>query len=238
MAPNSTVPVTAPVKDTWLRPVEQLVLPALQNRVRILGFSAPESGAGVTTLCKAAADVLARSGARVLMLDLSSAVSDDRNGRSWSLGHGDAVDAITSTPEGYDILRAAITPETRFLFNNATSLRSTLDNELSGYGAIIVDLPPLLDTRTQSINPIASALICDEVVLVCAHGVTTRTSAREATEAARTAGIRISGAVWNRRGASTVGDEMGRTARRWLCFIPPLARSLERRFKRTPLLND
>ncbi len=226
-----------PIKETWLRPVEQLVLPALESRIRILGFTGPEAGTGVSTLCRAAAEVLARSGARVLLLDLSPAAASGHDPMAWTPGRNGAMSAVAPDPAGFDVLRAGITPDSRFLFNNARSLRSTLSEELSRYSAIVVDLPPLLDARPESINPIACALVCDDVVLVCANDVTSRTSATKASQAARSAGIKLSGAVWNRRGACSTGEEMARSARRWLRFTPGLAAAVERRLKQTPLLD-
>ncbi len=233
MPPNTNTPI----KETWLRPVEQLVLPALESRIRILGFTGPETGTGVSTLCRASAEVLARSGARVLLLDLSPDAASGRDPMSWTPGRNGAMSAVAPDPAGFDVLRAGITPDSRFLFNNARSLRSTLSEELSRYSAIVVNLPPLLDARPESINPIACALVCDEVVLVCAQDVTSRTSASQAAEAARAAGVKLTGAVWNRRGASTTGQEMARSARRWLRFAPRLAAAVERRLTRTPLLD-
>jgi Mrp family chromosome partitioning ATPase len=229
---------TAPDKELWLRPVEQLVLPALEGRIRIQGFTSAEEGTGVTSLCMTAAEVLARSGTRVLLIDLSSQAPPSGASRPWSPGRGEAAAAITPTTAGYDLLRATTTPASRFQFNNPQSLRTMLTEELSGYAVVVVDLPPLIDNRPQSFNPIACALVCDDVVLVCAQNLTTRTSAASATAAARSAGVKLTGAVWNRRGQSTPGEEMARSARKWLSFIPPLARSLDRRLRRTPLLND
>lgn len=233
MAPRETMPI----KESWLRPVEHLVLPALESRVRVIGFTAPEHGTGVTSLSRVAAEVLSRSGARVLLLDLSGNPAVVPAKKGWLPGAGNATACIERDPAGYDVLAAAFSPEGRFLFNNARSLRATLTEELKGHSAVIVDLPPLLDGRTDSINPLACALVCDEVVLVCAHEVSSRATATEAADAARRAGIKLTGVVWNQLGAPTIGQQMAEVVRRRLSFAPALANMLGLRLTRSGLLN-
>ena len=225
-----------PITEAWTRPVEQLVLPALESRMRVMGFTSPEVGAGVTTLCHAAAETLARSGARVLLIDFSGEPTAD-GGVAWAPGDSNAASLLRRHPAGYDVLPVIVTSHTRFLFNNAKRLRQALSEELSDYGAILLDLPPLLDERSDNVNPTAVALVCDQVLLVCASQRTTRPSARAAADAARAAGVKIEGIVWNNFGTLSLGRDMARSARKVFWVVPGLSRWLERKLTRSTFLN-
>ncbi len=230
--------VTMPINEAWLRPVEQLVMPALENKIRVLGFTSPEAGTGVTTLARAAAEVLARSGARVLLICYASNDIAAAGATAWKPGEPGASQHIARHQDGYDVLTAEVNAQTRFLFNNAKRLRRSLVEDLADYGTIVVDLPPILEDKPDSINPLASALVCDQVVLVCANERTTRASASQAIEAARAAGVKIAGAVWNDLGVAPLGKDMARSAMSRLWFMPKVARFLERRLSRSRFLNS
>jgi Mrp family chromosome partitioning ATPase len=226
------------VNDAWLRPVEQLVLPALENKVRVLGFTAPHPGAGVSTLCRAAAETLARSGTKVLLIDFSMPVVAANPATGiWVPGEGGAHAQVKRDPSGFDMLTAVPNTQTRYIFNNGKRLKRTLFEDLADYGVIIADLPPLLEERAESINPLAVALACDQVMLVCANNLTTRNEAAGAAEKARQAGVKLGGLVWNALAAPTLGEAMAQSARRRLALLPAVAKWLERRFSQSPFLN-
>ena len=225
---------------SWIRPVEKIVLPALENRIRILGFTAPKSGAGVSTLCRAAAETLARSGAKVLLLDLTTTAgcaADERNAKGWVPGESGMGELVTHHADGYDVLVARPQQTTRFLFNNSRRMRLTMAEELSGYAAIVVDLPPLLDADAGLINPVAAALLCDTVLLVCAKGQSSREDIRAAVDQAKLAGVKLSGTIFNEFGAKSLADQISHSIRHRLGFVPMLAGRLERMTQTSPLLR-
>lgn len=224
--------------EAWLRPVEQIVLPALESKLRVLGFASPTPGAGVTTLCQAAAETLKRSGTKVLLIDLSQKLVQSAPAKVWSPGEDSAADFVAKSPAGYDVLPGIVTPDTRFLFNNTKRLRRALTEELASYDAIIVDLPPLVQPHADGVNPIAAALVCDQVLVVCAHDQTSRSASRSATELARAAGVKLAGVVWNNFGTPPVGLDMARSVRRSLWFAPGIAAFLERRLIGSTFLNS
>jgi Mrp family chromosome partitioning ATPase len=225
-----------PAPETWTRAVEQLVLPILEGRVRVLGVTSPEEGAGASTLSGAAACALARSGLKVLLIDLSPRTAAEQ-AKAWVPGESGAASYVRPHAAGYDVLTAVVTPETRFLFNNGQRLRSTLTGDLGDYGAVIVDLPPLLDDERDGVNALAAALVCDQVLLVCANRRTARSDARAATELARSNGVRLSGVVWNNFGEMGLGEEIATTIKRRLRFVPGMARFADRRIARSTFLN-
>ncbi len=220
----------------WMRAVEQLVVPALENKVRVLGLTAPHIGAGVSSLASAAAESIARSGTRVLCVDFSQPVANV--GGEWAPGDGTAPSRIEADPAGFDRLTAVASAESRYTFNNGKRLRRTLFDELSEYTVIVVDLPALIETETDSINPLAVALACDQVLMVCARDRTTRPQITDAAHRARQAGVKLGGIVWNDFSTPSLGMDIAGSVRRRLGFFPPLAHFLERRFARSTFLNS
>ena len=233
--------------QSWVRPVEQIVLPALENRVRVIGFTAPEHGAGVTSLCRAAAETLTRSGLKVLLLDLSTqrpptgagsmSTGAGASPTGWVPGASGVRELIVRDPDGYDVLVAHPQGDARFLFNNSKRLRQILSDDLSGYATIVVDLPPLADSDAGSINPVAAALMCETVMLVCARDRSTRTDIRSAIELAKISGVRLQGTIYNEFGASSLADEISRSIERRLAYFPRLAGWLSRRAQNSPFLR-
>ena len=85
------------MQQSWVRPVEQIVLPALEGKVRVLGITSPDGKVGVSMLAEAAANTLGRSGTKVLLLDLTEAIGrDDRNRPAWTPGEVGAIKAVTA----------------------------------------------------------------------------------------------------------------------------------------------
>ena len=224
--------------QSWVRPVEQIVLPALESRIRVLGFTAPSAGAGVSTLAAAAAETLARSGIKVLLLDLTRPATDDSSPTGWIPGDGGARELVTRAAAGYDVLTAEPHADSRFLFNNSMRLRQTLAGDLASYATIIIDLPPLLATDAHSINPVAAALLCDSVMLVCANGRTSRAGVRAAVQLAKTSGVKLAGTVFNDYGAQPLAAEIAQSVQRRLRFAPGLAARLARWAQHSTLLRS
>ena len=135
------------------------------------------------------------------------------------------------------MLVASATADSRYLFNNSKRLRKTLFEELSDYAVIVVDLPPLLETAGERINPISAALACDGVILLCARARTSRHTLARAVEMAQSSGVKFLGTVLNNYGGATVGNDLARSIRRFSRFAPRLAAWLERKVTTSPLLN-
>ena len=201
----------------------------------------------MTTLCRAAAETLVRSGSKVLLLDLTKAAigidaptagSDQAGGASgWVPGASGVRDLITRHADGYDVLVARPHQDTRFLFNNSRRMRLTMAEELSAYSAIVVDLPPLLGADASHINPMAAAMLCDSVLLVCVGGRSAHADVRACVALANTSGVKLSGTVFNDFGATTMADQISHTVRHRLGFIPGLANRLERMAQSSSLLR-
>lgn len=225
------------MRQTWIRPIEQIVLPALEGKLRILGFTSPGHGAGVTSICQAAAETIARSGVKVLLLDLTQASEATGRVPGWVPGLSAAREQAHRHESGFDILTAQPSPETRFLFNDGKRLRLALAAELADYAVVIVDLPPLLDASAEIVNPVAAALACDQVLLVCANALTRRPEARSAVALARASGIKLSGTVFNDLGRPGLVEEIATSLAHWTRFWPALSIRLDRLIRTNPILN-
>jgi Mrp family chromosome partitioning ATPase len=225
----------------WLRPVEQIALSTILNGTRVLGLTSPEGGAGVSTLAEAIAQMLSRSGFKVLLLDMTQPVQEPR-----PLPAGETPDApdqgeqtvrILGDPGGFDVLAASSTARTRFLFNNVSWIEEMLAHEAADYSKIVMDLPPLFSNRHDLINPVAAAAACDSVLLVCARGQVTIDQVNRAMELVRSSGIRLSGTVLNELAYTPPGAEVARVVRRLFWCVPPLAGFLERKALRSKMLE-
>lgn len=226
------------MRQTWIRPIELVVLPALDGRIRVLGFTSPDHGAGVTSVARAAAETIARSGVRTLLLDLTTAAGkSDSAPNGWTPGAQSAAAGAQADAAGYDVLIAQPTTEARFLFNDAKRLRQTLSDELAGYAVIVVDLPPLLESSAESINPVAAALACDRVLMVYAKGLTRRVDMTAAGDLAKASGIKLEGLVYNEHGEPSLGKELAAKVARLTPKWPRLFGWLERTLLQSPILR-
>lgn len=183
--------------DAWWPSVEQLMLAATDSKTRVLGILSPDQGAGVSVLCRMVATCFARAGIKALLIDLSSYGDPSETARqAWEPGLIPA-DAIQAEPGGFDMLVAPGLIDARPVFNNVEALRAMFADQLAGYKAIIVDLPPVLGQRADLVNPIAVARACDAVIMVCLAGATSQRRIKTALTALGTAGVEISGTIIN-----------------------------------------
>jgi Mrp family chromosome partitioning ATPase len=199
----------------WLSGAEQIVVPATINGVRVLGFVGAESGSGVTSLARTAAEALVKTGAHVLYADLASPLPDNvsplRAGKAAQHWRGPTLDQTT----GMNVTAPLGTYDTRFLFNNIAWLRDEFETTFRAYSNIIVDLPPLSNDRLDSINPLAAAA-CEATVLICVRGRTTRRQIENAIELLKSARVNLVGTVLNEADYTAAGEEMAKNARAWL----------------------
>lgn len=225
------------MRQSWIRPIEQVVLPALEGKLRVLGITSPDHGAGVTSVAQAAAETIARSGIRVLLLDLTQVTEAAGGWHGWIPGASGARESARPNPSGYDMLVAHPSAETRFLFNDGKRLRLALTDELAEYAVIIVDMPPLLDASSQIINPVAAALACDKVLMVYAKGLTKRVDMTAASDLARASGIKLEGLIFNELGQPSLAKELSAKIRRLAPLWPSLVGWLDRKIQSSPIFR-
>lgn len=228
----------------WIKEVEQITLAAAQQNARVFCFTSPRADAGVSLMCRLAAASLAASQLETLLVDMSQSIDapDHLDGVAgaltpWSPGQGDVRRSIHRVTGAYDALAAHPTPATRGRFSNVDHLRSVLNEDLASYGAIVVDLPPVLDASNDQINPIAAALACDACFMAGVMGVTTRDDAERAAHQLRAAGVNLAGVVLNDVAHESIGVALANSLG-WLRWISPaLHRRAEQAALASPLLN-
>ena len=223
--------------DEWLRPVEQIVLSTHKDKHRVVGFTSAEPRSGVSALATMCASINARSGFKTLLLDLSQPVHDVDPAPGWGSGSDDPRPHIIKHVLGFDMLVAQPNRMRQFTFNNSSILQGCLKDRLSDYASVVVDLPAVLDPRTDIINPVASAAACDAVILVCVRGKLTTSRLSAALELIRAGDVKLSGTVLNELGYTTAGVEIARLVGRWFSFAPRLSHWLQTRALTSELLN-
>jgi Mrp family chromosome partitioning ATPase len=221
---------------SWLRPIEEIMLAAVDSKVRVLGVLSPEAGAGVSTACRMLAESHCRSGAKTLLVDLTQTVQQAETDGAWAPGDG-AAQLIQVQASGVDLLAVRPTAETRPAFNNVDVMRRMFKDELAAYEAIIVDLPPVLNRREDLINPLAAARACDAVIMVCMIGLIKQHEVEETLSVLRTAGVQLGGTVLNDMRNPTLGAEMAAAARRIARLSPKLAAWLQKKLLASSFLN-
>ncbi len=220
---------------SWLGAVEQVMLAAIDSKARVLGVLSPDSGSGVSTLCRMLAESRSSSGAKTLLINLTQ-YSDDTDD-DWTPASG-ATQLVQLDAAGYDVLTARPTRATRAAFNNVQSLRELVNDELASYEAVFVDLPPVLDQSSNQINPLAAARACDAVVMVCMPGRTTHHRIKRTMEMMEAVGVQLGGTVLNDLRNPTLGSELAGAARRLGRILPGLGASLERNALASSFLNS
>jgi Mrp family chromosome partitioning ATPase len=225
-------PVAIP--ELLTRFCEQIMLAANTAGVRIIGIASAEAGAGVSLIARGLAETYARAGMRTLLLDLSRSGGGPA---TWAPSRSAAAEAVERDAVGFDRITGSAAPTTRPLFNNLALLRQAYADELSEYGTIVVDLPPVLHDGADLINGAAAALACDGVVLVCPTGRMSRTRLAQASGALRGAHVKLLGTVLNEQHAPTLGREIAREAARLQRISPRLARWIGRQALASEFLN-
>jgi Mrp family chromosome partitioning ATPase len=213
------------VIENWLQPIEQIAVSVMINRMSILGFTSPSPRSGVTTISRMLAEILARSGVCSLVVDLSRPIEHT----DMVMDKDELWQRIVQNEGGFHMLFAAPSSVSKSRFNNVSWLRQCLNKELAGYGAIVLDLPPLVPDRADLINPVAAAAACDAVLMVCARGRVTRPQLKEAVELLRPAQVNLVGTILNDIDYALPGEEIARAARRLSWVAPNISRWIERR---------
>lgn len=226
--------------QSWLQPIEQVMLAAVDSKVQVLGIFSPDRGSGVSAVCLMLAECHSRTGTKTLLIDLSQTIehSDDdlSESEAWAPGDG-AAQLIQSHKGGFDVLAVRPSSRTRPMFNNVDVLRRMFKDELAAYEAIVVDLPPVLNARENRINPLAAARACDAVVMVCMIGMVTHQRVKATLSMLQTAGIQLGGTLANELHNPTLAYEMSAYIRRFAGIAPRFSAWIERKLMSSQVLN-
>ncbi|MBS0243857.1 MAG: hypothetical protein JSS20_16915 [Proteobacteria bacterium] len=222
------------MSEVWARPVEQVLLSTAEAKARVVSIISPAANSGVSTLSAHVADASFRSGMKTLLANFSAPVSSD-SGPGWSPAEAPAH--VIKSNDGYDLLRIRTCPESRGKFNNITALQSLFNESLKAYDRIIVDLPPILHTGPDYINPLATARASDSVLMVCVTARTKQSQITEAVSVLDTAGVNLGGIVVNDVANAPLGQRIAGSARKLARWSEWLSAWLERKASKSEFLN-
>jgi len=225
------------MKD-WSRTAEQIMLAAVEGKIRLLGITSPVSGSGTSTVARGVAEAYARSGHKALLLDLTANVRRDARPPRWVPGGQSAAAAVDVEPTGLAVLTADATLATKALFNNVDFLQQTLGTELSGYTAVVMDLPAVREDEDNRLNPLAAARVADAVLMVCLTGQIDRTQLGNAVETLKMAGANLAGVVLNDYFGTTFGDEVAEHLDGRSLLVPGLSRKLAKMARSSRFLTE
>lgn len=178
------------------RAVEQIVLAANHSNIRVLGILAADRGAGVSTLCQQIARTWAQAGHKALLVDLTTQAPAAGTKRAVWRPDKCPSELIEQHRDGYSVIHAP-PAESRGRFNNSDELRKLLVEDLAGFERVVLDLPAVLNSEPEQINPVAVARACDAVILVCVTGRTTQDQIKRTMSALSLAGVQLGGTVLN-----------------------------------------
>ena len=192
----------------WSRTAEQMMLAAVESKIRVLAVTSVHSGSGVSTAARGLAVACARSGRKTLLIDLTATVQPADLAGAWSPGAPLPPDAVRSSDDGLSVLTVVPTSTNRTLFGNVELLQKVFQRDLAGFATIIVELPAVGNEEAERLNPVAAARAADAVVLVALTGLTTRDELSDGTQRLRQVGATIAGIVLNDRYCATLGEEI------------------------------
>ena len=194
--------------NDWSRTAEQIMLSTIESKIRVLAITSPFSGAGVSTVAHGLAAAFAKSGRKTLLVDLSEPVRGDGRIGGWAPGEPVPADAIRVGDDGVPVLTVLPSAATRALFSNVYLLTKSFQRDLASFSNIILDLPPVDNSASEGLNPVAAARAADAVFLVGLTGLTYRTEMAEASQKLRQVGANVTGVILNDQFCATLGEEI------------------------------
>lgn len=183
-----------------------LLFAGAERELRTILLTSSMAREGKTLCCVSLGTVLAKSGARTLIID--GDLRRPRIARAFGMGAdssalgltsvlvGDAKldEVIRATPvEGLDVLPSGPTPPNPAELLNGQHFRAVLDELGRRYDRVLIDSPPAVPVT----DPAILATRVDGVVLVVRHAQTHRDAARRAAQHILDVGGNIVGVVLN-----------------------------------------
>lgn len=224
--------------DNWSRTAEQIMLAAIESKVRVLAITSATPAAGVSTVSAGLAAALARSGRNTLLIDLTAPINADTHAAGWAPGEPLSADAILVTDANLATLTVAPTTANQALFSNVDLLQKAFQRDLAAYAHVIIDLPAMQETDAARLSPVAAARAADAVVLVALTGLTGRAELAEASHHLRQVGANLSGLVLNDQYCATLGEEIADVSYRRLGgTFPRMAHWIAQKAMATPYLG-
>jgi Mrp family chromosome partitioning ATPase len=202
------------VINEWQLAVEQVIVPATTNGARVLGFTSPSAGAGVTSFSRAVATTLARSGADVLYADLATPLRKSSPAHIRAANTPAWKEPLADREIGVQVTAPA-TLDARFYFNNVRWLRGEFVRMLRTHSNIVVDIPPVLNEQADRANAVAAAAACDAVAMIAVRSAVSQQDIARTLQMMSSTGVNLIGTVINEMNYTPPGEEMAVLAERW-----------------------
>ena len=194
--------------EDWSRTAEQIMLSAVESKIRVLAITSPFGASGVSTTAQGLAAAFARSGRKALLIDLTEPIHRDGRTGGWVPGEPLPADAIKVGVDGLATLSVVPSAANQSLFSNVELLQKVFQRDLASYANIVLDLPAISDEDMERLNPIAAARAADAVLMVSLTGLTDRAELAEATQKLRQVGANITGVILNDQFCATLAEEI------------------------------
>ncbi len=225
---NAPAPADKPsIPRPAVAPVDALQRTIIMSGARVVALMSPHSDVATPNITTMLAESFVASGMRTLLIDATSELADTIETGAWSPGEPIRAHHIeaASQANAIDTFRLTATPATRALFNNPERIEKSLRDDLADYGVIIMHLAPILEIGETHINAVSLARAADAAFLVCTAEVTTNREVLDATNALKSADVKLAGCILDNSQSHPPGPEMAAIVEKYV----PLPRGLRRR---------
>jgi Mrp family chromosome partitioning ATPase len=218
------------------REMEQVFTRTLGQGHRVIGFTGPKAGVGVSTVAAAFAERSALGGRKTLLITLSAPLSDSL-GCGWDPLTGGVGQNIAQLSPDLHKLDIRPSREEQFAFRNMPAWHDLFTNELKHYHTIVLDLHPVLASDDVAVPAILGACLCDSVIIVCGMGYTTSSELSACISDLAQAQANLEGVVINDCYNPTLGEEMAREAGRLKRLMPKVSNFIVQKALSNAILN-
>ena len=212
--------------------LEQLYLRTVGAGLRSIAVTAPDIGAGVSTIAWALARRAAAGGRRTLLVEFNSARPmlarrADIPATDWSLHDSSAEGALVPLQgEQLSVLPAPLRMNTNLASREKAVIEAALGGWMARYDLVVCDVPAVKAQHPGNLPVHSLCGACDGTLLVVLAGRTRATDLETTASSLVAGGARLCGCVANDRFNPSLAQELGRETRRLDRFVPRLARRL------------
>ena len=188
--------------------IEGLIMNLGKLGVRIVAITSPSPDDGVRSFSRALCASYSAADVKSVLIDLDQGGSYDADDRGWNPGIKLEPQLVSTDVLGFDEIRVQPNFVTRPMFNNLDHLRRALNQDLGGYNAVVINLPPLIGADVGAPNAVAIARAADGVLLVCGTGRSATSETVKAVDDMKAAGCKVIGTVLDDSGGIRPGRDM------------------------------
>jgi Mrp family chromosome partitioning ATPase len=187
-------------RQAWARSATSAIAMLQSRSARIIGITAVNGGAGVSTFASVLAETYGRLAGRALLVD-ASRVPD----RTGPIGHDKdrpiASTDVTAHVRSFEHVSGLDLRALPQLCDASTeAIRQALTSSAGSFDAIILDLPPArLGATSEVARGFALGPACDGVLMVCESGLTTEPQLKDALQLCAVQRVPVAGLILNDR---------------------------------------